>query len=75
MMGDSMDKRNENFKRVAEKRTNKLIEMIILLGNLSNKSFYDYDDEDILLIFNEIQKELDKQKQKLLSGKNSRFKL
>ncbi|MGS0972243.1 MAG: hypothetical protein ACVCEJ_03225 [Candidatus Izemoplasmataceae bacterium] len=70
-----MDKRYDNFKRVAEKRTNKIIEMIQLLGNLSNKSFYDYTDDDVLSIFNVIQKEIDTQKEKLVSGKKSKFKL
>lgn len=34
-----MNNKKENFKRVAEKRTNKIIEMIQLLGNLANSSF------------------------------------
>lgn len=59
--GDVMDSRHENFMRVAEKRTNKIISMIKLLGNLNNKSFYDFSDEEIDSIFNAIQSELEKQ--------------
>ena len=61
-----MDKRHENFKRVAEKRTNKIITLISLLGNLNNKSFYTYSEEEINEMFNAIEDELEKQKYRLL---------
>lgn len=37
----------ERFKRVAENRTNKIIEQIRLLGNCANKSNYEYNDQDV----------------------------
>ena len=41
-----MDKISENrharFKRLAEARTDKVLDMLDLIGNLSNKSFYEY---------------------------------
>jgi len=71
-----MDKRHENFKRVAEKRTNKIIDMIRLLGNLNNKSFYYYTTEEIEAIFHSIDQELEKQKEKLLKNENvKKFRL
>ena len=54
--------RRDNFKRIAEGRTNKIIHYISLLGNLSNRSYYDYSQKDINLIFDAIQKELDYQR-------------
>ncbi len=54
--------RKENFKRLAEARTNKILKSITLLGNLSNKSYYEYSDAQIETIFNAIQEELDAQK-------------
>lgn len=57
-----MDNKKDNFKRIAEKRTNKIIESISKLQNLTNTSFYEYTDEQIESIFEAIQKELDKQK-------------
>lgn len=57
-----MDNKKENFKRIAEKRTNKIIESISKLQNLTNTSFYDYTSEQVDAIFNAIQEELDKQK-------------
>ena len=50
-----MDKISENrharFKRLAEARTDKVLDMLDLIGNLSNKSFYEYTDEEIKSIF------------------------
>ena len=53
-----------NFKRIAEARTNKIIESISLLGNLSNTSYYEYSREQIDAMFNAIQEELDNQKKR-----------
>lgn len=57
-----MDNKKENFKRIAEKRTNKIIESISKLQNLTNTSFYEYTNQQIEEIFNAIQEELDNQK-------------
>jgi hypothetical protein len=72
-----MDIKKENFKRIAEKRTNKIIDMISLLGNLANKSYYEYTEGQIESIFNTIQAELDKQRIKFaeLKDKKQRFQL
>lgn len=65
-----MEQKRENFKRIAENRTNKIIDLISKLHNLSNFSFYEYTDEQIDSIFNAIQKELDKQKSEFKKVKN-----
>lgn len=74
-----MENKKNNFKRVAENRTNKIINMISLLGNLDNTSFYEYTDEEVEAIFGAIQAELDKQHEKLIkknnNGKKKRFEL
>lgn len=72
-----METKREKFKRLAEARTNKIIDMIRLLGNLSSKSTYDYNDEDINKIFNSIDKELKIAKMKFscADGENTKFKL
>lgn len=57
-----MDNKKDNFKRIAEKRTKKIIESISKLQNLTNTSFYEYTEEQIEAIFTAIQKELDNQK-------------
>ncbi len=60
--------KRDNFKRIAEKRTNRIIEQISKLYNLSNPSFYEYTDSEIKSIFDSIQKELNHQKE-LFSNK------
>ena len=60
--------KRDNFKRIAEKRTNRIIEQISKLYNLSNPSFYEYTDPEIMSIFDSIQKELNHQKE-LFSNK------
>lgn len=68
----TVEEKRERFKRVAENRTNKIIESIRLLGNCSNKSNYDYSNEDIAKIFNAIEKELKETKQKYQTKEKKR---
>lgn len=74
----SNNSRVDNFVRLAEARTNKIIDMIGLLGNLSNKSNYTYTDEQVESIFNSIQQALDESKQKFSNEpiqKKKKFRL
>ena len=50
--------KRERFVRLAEARTNKILDMIKLLGNCSSKSNYEYTDEDVRKIFGAIEREL-----------------
>lgn len=72
-----MNAKQENFKRIAENRVNKIIDMISKLENLNNTSFYEHSDEQMENIFKAIQKELDKQKELFNKSKKSkkRFEL
>ena len=47
--------KREKFVRLAENRTNKILDMIQLLGNLSNPSAYEYTQHDIDKIFGAIE--------------------
>lgn len=69
------ESRHERFKRLAARRTNDILEKIRILGNCSNKSSYDYTEEEVNKIFNEIDKQLKLTKAKFLGGKRERFKL
>lgn len=61
--------RHERFKRIAAKRTNDILEKIRILGNCSNKSSYEYTEEEINKIFTEIDKQLKLTKAKFLGGR------
>ncbi|MBI3582481.1 MAG: hypothetical protein A2W77_02440 [Nitrospinae bacterium RIFCSPLOWO2_12_39_16] len=69
------ESRNERFRRLASKRTNEILEKIRILGNCSNKSSYEYTEEEVNKIFSEIEKQLKLTKAKFLAGKRERFKL
>ncbi len=67
--------RNERFKRIAAKRTNDILEKIRILGNCSNKSSYEYSEEEVNKIFTEIDRQLKLTKARFLGGKRERFRL
>ena len=65
-----MESRSEKFKRVASKRTIELLEKIRILGNCSNKSTYEYTDEDVIKIFKSLEKQLETMKARFSNKKN-----
>lgn len=52
------ESKHDKFLRIAEARTNKIIDMIRLLSNCSNKATYEYDEADIKKIFLALEQEL-----------------
>ena len=71
-----MEEKRERFVRIVEKRTNKILEQIRLLGNCSNKHNYSYDEDDVKKIFSVIENELKEAKQKYMSNSTKeKFKL
>lgn len=73
----SNESKRERFVRIAEARTNKILEMMRLLGNCSSKSNYEYTDEDIKKIFSALEKELKNTKNRFLGidSANEKFTL
>mgnify|MGYP001084001880 CR=1 FL=1 len=65
----------ERFKRVAEARTNAVLDKLRILGNLSNRQMYSYSEEDINKIFKAIDKQIREVKAKFNSQKQEKFKL
>lgn len=74
-----MSAARENFVRLAEARTKKVLKDLDLLGNLSNRSNYSYTEEDVKLIFRAISKKLQetelRYKMTIQSGRDNDFKL
>ena len=72
------ENRREKFVRIAEARTNKIINMIQLLGNCSNLRQYEYTQKDDDKIFRTIQMELEESKKRFSrqdSQKGTKFTL
>ena len=67
----NMNKKREKFVELAEKRVEKTLHNLKLIGNLSNKSAYEYDEADINQIFRAIQKELDVAKSRFKTSRSS----
>lgn len=61
----------ERFIDLANKRVNKAIKDIQLIGNLSNRQNYEYTDEQARKILRALQSEIDLLKQEFLSKEHS----
>ena len=69
-----MESKKERFIRIAEARTNKIINMIRLLGNCANKGNYSYTEEEVKKIFAAIDFELKQAKMKFTEAESSERK-
>ncbi len=56
--------KSEKFVRIVEARVNKIIKMVRLIGNCANTANYGFNAKDVEIVFNALQKELDKVKHK-----------
>jgi hypothetical protein len=54
--------RREKFVDLAEKRVNKALKDISLIGNLSNRSNYSYTEQDVKKIVSALRKAVDDMK-------------
>lgn len=72
-----MESKNERFKRIAEARTNKIIDTMRLLGNCSNKNNYEYTKDEADKILKALEQELRDLKNKFYDSikSNDKFKL
>ena len=71
---ERIDKK-ERFKRLATQRTNLVLNRLKVLGNCSNRSAYEYTEEEVNKIFSEIERRVRETKAKFHFPKNKEFKL
>lgn len=67
--------KRERFKRLAVNRTNDVLNKIRVLSNCSNRSAYEYTEEEVNKIFSEIEKSVKIAKSKFHYPKNKKFRL
>lgn len=75
---DNTESKREKFVRLAENRTNRILDTLQLLGNCSNTSAYEYTQKDVDKIFKAIQTRVDETKRRFNKQENSKhntFKL
>ncbi len=75
MVKPQNETRTERFRRLASQRTNSIIDKLRLLGNLSNKSNYEYSEDDVRKILSAIENQLKITKARFNGNKKSEFKL
>lgn len=57
--GQPVRDKRKKFVELAEARVTRAITQIRLVGNLSNRSAYEFNDDDVKKIFRALQKEID----------------
>jgi len=67
--------RRERFRRLAEQRTNAILDKLRVLGNCSNPYQYAYSDEEISKIFSTIDAEVKRVRSLFASQQRPKFKL
>lgn len=70
-----VESKRDAFKRLAERRTNSVLDRIRVLGNLSNPYAYEYSEEDVRVIFSAIEQELKSTRSKFQVARKREFKL
>lgn len=71
------ESKHDRFIRLATVRTEKILNMLRLLGNCANTSNYEYTAKEVDKIFENIRRELDEQEAlfKIKNKKRKRFSL
>ena len=66
--------KRKRFEKVASTRVQKIIDMLGLLQNCANTNNYEYDNEDVELMFNEISKAVKDTRSAYSTAKNKESK-
>ena len=68
---ESVSQRRLKFAELATKRVNKATQAIRVIGNLSNKSNYEYTDQDVRSIIRELNAAVADVKRRFSSGNSA----
>ena len=72
---DKSQQKKERFKRLATARTNTILKRLKVLGNCSNRSAYNYSEEEINKIFYTIERRVKEVRARFTFSKHKEFKL
>ncbi len=67
--------KEKKFERLAEKRTQKILRDLRILGNCANRAIYEYSEEQIRKIFSAIEGEVKRVKVLFSKSKKKEFSL
>ena len=65
----------ERFRRRASARTNAVLKRLKILGNCSNRQWYEYSQDDVEKIFTAIEKRLEETRKLFYFPDEEQFKL
>ena len=63
-----MSDKHEKFKKLAESRVNKAVSVVRSISKLSNKSHYEYTEQEVQKIHSTLKGELDEMRDAFLRG-------
>lgn len=69
---DNEEMKKVRFIKIAENRTNRILDTIKLLGNCANKNNYLYTEDQVKQIFTAIDQELKNCKQKFIEAQSNK---
>lgn len=72
MTSDAERKKAAHFIKIAEKRTEKVLDSLRLLGQCSNRRSYEYSDDQVNKIFREISRCIRQTKEKFRETKSKK---
>lgn len=67
-----LEDRRERFVRLANKRVNRALDTIRLIGNLANTAYYEYTDEDVRRVMKALEEEVRAARQRFESSPNTK---
>lgn len=71
-MAEIQNDRNKRFKNLAEKRTQKILDTLDLIANLSVKNNYDYTEEEVNEMFSAIENKTSEVKKLFIKQKSQK---
>lgn len=74
-MDSARDVKSDRFRRIAQHRTNRILNDMRLLGNTANRNTYYYTDEQVDKIFAAIEARLSEIRGKFYRKNNDKFEL
>lgn len=66
------ESKKEKFDRISGRRVDELVKKIKLVGNLSNRGSYEYEDADVERMFGRLQQVLDDAKERFNKPRRKR---
>lgn len=64
------ENKRDRFVRMADARTNQVLDKIRILGGIANPRYYEYSQDDVDAIFESIKEELESARSKFLPSAN-----